>query len=210
MYHTENDGQSLAADDCWRSASKAIHFPPLPVLSPSHHVGADDDDLFEHTHPTPTDAHPTPTDAHPTPNDTHPILIDTHPTPVDVTTSPTLPEATNDNGDETKDDYICPSSAPPVGVSSSPCLVTTPTAQPITPTISGKKGEGDIDSGSMFPDGKFDVVPAEDWPFNGVDQPIVDAETGRGGALGQVTSVAVDADGNVLVLHRGPRVWDFK
>ena len=213
MYHTENDGRSLATDDCWSAATKSIHFPPLPVLPTSHHMGSDD---HEHTHSHPIeDEHPTPIDEHPTPIDEHPTLIDTHPTPVDITTSSKLPGGSDEgkDGSETKeevDDYICPSSVPPVGTSSSPCVRTTPTARPVTPTVPGEKGEGEADSGSMFPDGEFDMVPAKDWPFNGVDQPRVDAETGRGGALGQVASVAVDAEGNVLVLHRGPRVWDSK
>ena len=53
-------------------------------------------------------------------------------------------------------------------------------------------------------------VRAHDWPFNGIDLQRVDLSFREGdvGVVGGVTSVAVDAEGSVLVLHRGPRVWE--
>ena len=48
----------------------------------------------------------------------------------------------------------------------------------------------------------MELVPAEDWPLNGVSIP--------GIALGQVSAVAVDHEGFVHILHRGPVVWDGK
>ena len=53
-------------------------------------------------------------------------------------------------------------------------------------------------------------VRAHDWPFNGKDLRTVDFNFREGdvGVVGGVTSVAVDAEGCVLVLHRGPRVWE--
>lgn len=46
------------------------------------------------------------------------------------------------------------------------------------------------------------LFPSEDWPLNGMNIP--DA------AMGQVSAVAIDADGDVHVLHRGPVTWDSK
>ena len=182
MYHTENDGRSLTYEDCWDPAPSHVHYPPLPVLPPSHHhhdhsmMPGGPDPPIEHTHPTPNTARPS-----------------------DVITPPTVP-----------DDYVCPSPVPPGA--SSRCPETKPTVRPSTPTTE-KGGEGN--TGSEGEDGvshtdMINLVPAKDWPYNGVDSPKVEVKTGRGGALGQVTSVAVVADGSVLVLHRGPRIWDYK
>jgi peptidylamidoglycolate lyase len=66
------------------------------------------------------------------------------------------------------------------------------------------------EAGGKEGDKLYNIVLADDWPFNGISDPHVEAETGRGGALGQVTSVAVAPDGSVFVLHRGPRVWDSR
>lgn len=73
-------------------------------------------------------------------------------------------------------------------------MKTTPTNQ--EPTTEGKE------------EPSYGIVLDSNWPFNNVDNPHVDAEIGKGGALGQVTSVAVAPDGSVFVLHRGPRIWD--
>ena len=119
------------------------------------------------------------------------IIEDTTPKPI---TSPEK-ETTSPGSDTDKYDYVCPSPVPP-GPVPSQCPEATPTNQP-------NKDKEETSE-------KLQIVLANDWPFNGVDAPHVEAETGRGGALGQVTSVAVAPDGSILVLHRGPRVWDTR
>ena len=99
--------------------------------------------------------------------------------------------------EEILDDYLCPSSIPPNKVPS-----WCPQATPTNPAKEEETSSPD--------DITLDLVLAEDWLYNGIDYPHVDAETGRDGGLGQVASVAVTADGSVLVLHRGPRVWDYR
>ena len=108
----------------------------------------------------------------------------------------TLPEDKEKIG-ENEDDYMCPSSIPPAQVPSQ-CLKTTPINQP--PQVKDKGDETQ----------HLTMVPAEDWPYNGVDYPSIGTVSGKVEVLGQVTSVAVMTDGSVLVLHRGPRVWDYR
>ena len=43
---------------------------------------------------------------------------------------------------------------------------------------------------------------AEDWPLNNLVLP--------DNAVGQVSAAAIDAEGTLHVLHRGPVTWDFK
>jgi hypothetical protein len=143
----------------------------------------DEDDVVENVDPTPIVAHPITSSSN-------------------VPTSPVSEDGSERGGmEELLDDYLCPSSIPPVN-GPSRCPQTTPTNLEEGEGLTGKE-ESNAD------DIALNLVLAEDWPFNGVDYPHVDAETGRGGGLGQVTSVAVTADGSVLLLHRGPRVWGY-
>ena len=77
-----------------------------------------------------------------------------------------------------------------------------------TPTHPPKYPDSGLDESETVSDNPL-VVLAEDWPLNGVDAPEVGGHD-KGVQLGQVTSVAVDTDGSVLVLHRGPREWDYR
>ena len=120
---------------------------------------------------------------------TSPIPITSSNIEITSSPSPLFPEK---NAENDKDEYVCPSPIPP-GPVPPQCEKTTPTNQPTA-------------SDELL----YSVTLASDWPFNGVDNPHVDVETGRGRALGQVTSVAMAPDGSVLVLHRGPRVWDAR
>ena len=224
MYYTANDGHSLIEDDCWNIAPKSVHYPPLPVLPPSHNSH------HHHNHGMGGGDDP---------------VVDDKEGPQSSEDGETIGhggDGDDEKSEEGEDgDYICPTSVSPVAPSTR-CPVTTPTAGPpptttttatvateervedgeTPPTMNdrpqttnpppfpdagmGEDGEG----GVALDDDKVDFVLAEDWPFNGVDSPQIGVETGRGGALGQVSSVTVEGDGSVLVLHRGPRVWDYR
>ena len=180
MYYTENDGRSLYSNECWQNAPRTLVYPPLPSLT------------------TPT---------------------------APPTTGPAVSTESVDsnNGHEEVDNYECPKPIPP-GTSNDRCINTTtipstttshipipPTTIPIrepyhqtppTTTTNPSPSTPFYEGGS---DAKFEslgLVPAEDWPLNGVDIP--------GVTLGQVSAVAVDKEGHVHVLHRGPVVWDFR
>ena len=49
---------------------------------------------------------------------------------------------------------------------------------------------------------------AADWILNGLEGPRTSPILSVG--LGQVSAVEVDRNGDVLVLHRGSRVWDYR
>jgi peptidylamidoglycolate lyase len=182
MYHTQNDGRPLARENCWDEAPLGIHFPPLPVLPPSQ---------LSHSH----HHHHSPMGDGPDDDAIEIIAPNPITSPGKETTSPSLSRGKVDKVIEEEDHYMCPSPIPP-GPVPAQCVKTTPTNQ----GAGGKEGEGTL----------YNIVLADDWPFNGISDPHVEAETGRGGALGQVTSVAVAPDGSVFVLHRGPRVWDSR
>ena len=186
MYYTENDGRKLYSNECWQNAPRSLIYPPRPSL--------------------------------------------TTPTATPTTEPPTSTESSgdSDNGHKEEDNYECSKPIPP-GTSNSRCVNTTtttttttttghipvpPTTIPIrepyhetppttpTPTSPPSLSTPFFEGGS---DTKFEslgLVPAEDWPLNGVDIP--------GITLGQVSAVAVDKEGHVHVLHRGPVVWDFR
>lgn len=87
--------------------------------------------------------------------------------------------------------------------------VSTPTGSVETPTtqhpfIEGEDGhtEAPPKVGVAPPSG---LVPAGDWSLGGMSSPVI-----GGTRLGQVSAVAVDGEGHVHVLHRGPRVWDSR
>ena len=176
MYYTENDGRRLYSNECWQNAPRSLIYPPLPSLT------------------TPT---ATPT--------TEPAL--------------STESANSGNGHKEVDNYECPTPIPP-GASNGHCVnITTTTSHiPVPPTTIPIR-EPDHQTSHNTPtnpspstpfyeggsDAEFEslgLVPAEDWPLNGVDIP--------GITLGQVSAVAVDKEGHVHVLHRGPVVWDFR
>ena len=182
MYHTQNDRRPLTRENCWDTAPLGIHFPPLPVLPPSQ---------LSHSH----HHHHSPMGSGPDDDAIEIIAPNPITSPGTETTSPSLSRGKDNQVIEEEDNYVCPSPIPP-GPVPAHCVETTPTNQ----GAGGKKGDGPL----------YNIVLADDWPFNGISDPHVEAETGRGGALGQVTSVAVAPDGSVFVLHRGPRVWDSR
>jgi hypothetical protein len=189
MYYTENDGRRLYSNECWQNAPRSLVYPPLPSLT---------------TPTAPPAAPPTTT--------TGPAL--------------TTESVDSDDGNEKVDNYECSKPIPP-GTSISRCInnitTTTTTATttshiPVPPTtIPIREPDHQTPSNTAtspspstpFYEGGSDVqfeslglVPAEDWPLNGVDIP--------GITLGQVSAVAVDKEGHVHVLHRGHVVWDFR
>ena len=95
------------------------------------------------------------------------------------------------------DDYMCPKSVPPgpPHVCNTTSTATTTTQTPQQPFFEGEASPSASQTSTNW-------VPAEDWPLNGVTFP--------GLVLGQVSAVAVDKEGCVHVLHRGPVVWDSK
>lgn len=184
MYYTENDGRVLYSNECWEDAPRSLVYPPLPSL----------------TAPTAT---PT--------------------TPPALSTE----SADGDNEHEEEDSYECPKPIPP-GTSNSRCVNITNSAATTTTTTTTshipnpattfpipeldrqtpRSTPTDPSPSTPFYEGGSDtefeslgLVPAEDWPLNGVDIP--------GMTLGQVSAVAVDKEGHVHVLHRGPVVWDY-
>ena len=189
MYYTENDGRSLYSNDCWQSAPRNLVYPRLPSLT------------------------------------TPPATPTTTPT-VSITTTD---GGSNDHEHDDEDNYECPKPLPP-GSGNSRCVnttTTTPIPVPPTPIQTPKTGSktpvtvqtpmssthGDTPTNpsphSRFFEGDSDIefesvglVPAENWPLNGVDIP--------GVTLGQVSAVAVDKDGSVHILHRGPVVWNYR
>ena len=52
------------------------------------------------------------------------------------------------------------------------------------------------------PHSGFGLVLSEDWPLNSFSIPKI--------AIGQVTAAAVDAAGDLHVLHRGPVTWEYE
>ena len=184
MYYTENDGRKLYSNECWQNAPRSLIYPPLPSL--------------------------------------------TTPTATPTTESPISTESSagGDNGHEEEvDNYECSKPIPP-GTSNSHCVNTTtttttttghipvptttiPIREPYHQTPPPNASTTPPSPSTPFYEGGSDtefeslgLVPAEDWPLNGVDIP--------GITLGQVSAVAVDKEGHVHVLHRGPIVWDFR
>ena len=197
--------------------------------------GADDD--FDPTLPgtlTPNKAHQSAPTSTPTGNQSRPTEPSTTtPTKEEEGEEKDVKEK---DKEEEEEGYVCPSSVPP-GPPTTLCpaptplpereggrgdgggegegagggggreneppkpATTTPTHPPIYPD-SGLDGNGAVSDSPQ-------VVLAEDWPLNGVSAPEVGGR-GKGVQLGQVSSVAVDTDGSVLVLHRGPREWDYR
>ena len=192
MYHTENDERPLISNDCWEPAPPDVNYPPLPTLPPSHD---------SHHHHSPMMGG----------SDVDDIVTETTQNTQNPTTSSsdvvTLPEG----GEE--DDYICPSSIPPTNQVPSKCRETTPTNQ--LPETTPTNQVPEATPTHQLPEGKgneeqFHLYPVKDWLYNEANSPLIGADTGKLGILGQVTSVAMAADGSVLVLHRGPRLWDFQ
>ncbi len=181
MYYTENDGRVLYSDECWEDAPRSLIYPPLPSL-------------------------------------TTPAATATTAPPVSTES------ADSNNGHEEEDSYECPKPIPPgtsngrcVNITNSAATTTTshilipPTTIPIPELDHQTPRSTPTDPSPSTPfyeggsDAEFEslgLVPAEDWPLNGVDIP--------GMTLGQVSAVAVDKEGHVHVLHRGPVVWDFR
>ena len=192
MYYTENDGRLLTEANCWEDAPSAVHFPPLPRLPPSHGPA-------HHDHP----------DHSPMGSEGDLEIIesvdDAITSPDDDTTS-SIPPGVGE------DDYICPSPVPPGPVPSQCQQNGNENDGMKNGNNRMENGDEDLKSGNGKEDLEdvvsWDIDLAGDWPFNGVDYPQVDSDTGMGGALGQVTSVAVTKDGSVFVLHRGPRAWE--
>ena len=87
-------------------------------------------------------------------------------TPLQKPITSSKKETTSPGSDTDKYDYVCPSPVPP-GPVPSQCPEATPTNQP-----------------NKDKEEKLQIVLANDWPFNGVDAPHVEAETGRGGGFG--------------------------
>ena len=101
-----------------------------------------------------------------------------------------------------EDEYLCPQSVPP-GLPNK-CLEQVPDSTTNEASESTTTPEHPstitVEEGEVSNFAELGLVPAEDWELNGVDIP--------GMALGQVSAVAVDKDGAVHILHRGPVTWD--
>ncbi len=98
-------------------------------------------------------------------------------------------EQEEDKKEQEKDkDYKCSVPIPPGDPSKCPPIATTS-----PPFIEG------VASPDSTPIG---LVEAEDWILNKVSIP--------GHTLGQVSAVAVDADSNLHILHRGSVQWDYR
>ena len=136
------------------------------------------------------------------------------------TTAPII--STEIESSEKEDGYECPKPIPP-GSGNSRCInntATTPIPVPPTttqiPSTSFNSPEPVDQTGhtTMVPSNPYfergnnleskplGMVAAEDWALNGIDIP--------GMTLGQVSAVAVDREGSVHILHRGPVIWDFE
>ena len=181
MYHTENDGHPLTRDNCWDEESTSSGIHFPPLpVLPPSQLS------HSHSH------HHSPMGGGGGPDDDEIEII--VPNPITSSDTETTSSRGKNNNEEEEDNYVCLTPIPP-GPVPAHCTNTTPTNQ--EPTAGSSKEE-------------YSIVLDASWPFNGINDPHVDAETGRGGALGQVTSVAMAPDGNVFVLHRGPRVWDLR
>ena len=205
MYYTANDGKSLTEDECWSPASKTLHFPdvPIPESSSGHH----------HHHHGNSDTMPGGQGegggGSPDPDS----VDDTHKEDL-VAGGDKMEE------EETEDIYMCPKSVAPGPPSLCPPLHPTSIASPSLPlpqpspppTVATTRRpffEGEDTHGDVL--SEVGVAPslglslAADWSLNGVSSPRLGQVQ-----LGQVTAVAVDAQGHVHVLHRGPHVWDSR
>ena len=193
MYYTENDGHHLSHDSCWSPAPSSLHYPTLPSLPPPTHIhhhenvdeGGEDgqqDDNYICASPVPPG---------PPPRICRPVTTPTNTTP-SLSASSSSPPSTP------------PPSTPPPSI---PPPSTPPPNTP-PPTTAVQETPGQFFEGKASPPSPegsqtgAELVPAEDWPLNGVSIP--------GIALGQVSAVAVDHKGFVHILHRGPVVWDGK
>ena len=130
------------------------------------------------------------------------------------TAPPTTPPIVTTGASEEGDTYECPKPIPP-GSGNSRCINTTTTAGPIPgpatstqiPNPDSNSPESPSSPTHFFEGGDnlalktLGLVQAEDWLLNGVEIP--------GVTLGQVSAVAVDKEGSVHILHRGPVVWDY-
>lgn len=148
------------------------------------------------------------------------LTVPTAPPTATPTTTPIV--STERETSDEEDSYECPKPVPP-GSSDSRCVnatITTPipvlpATDPI-PEVEPNSSESveQTSSTTSVPSNPFfeasdslksnslGLVPAEDWALNGIDIP--------GVTLGQVSAVAVDKEGAVHVLHRGPAVWDYE
>ena len=130
-------------------------------------------------------------------------------------TTPTAPPTTTTEVSEKEDTYECPKPIPPNSADSR-CINTTATTSPIprsttqipdtdsTTTTTAEPASNPIhffEGGDDVVSTSLELVQSEDWLLNGVDIP--------GVTLGQVSAVAVDKEGSVHILHRGPVVWDY-
>ena len=147
------------------------------------------------------------------------LTTPTVPPTVAPTTAPVV--TTEIESNEEEDTYECPKPVPP-GSSDSRCVNITATTpipvQPATdpiPKIETNSPESFdqsssttlvpshpfFEGGNSLSSNHLGLVPAEDWALNGINIP--------GVTLGQVSAVAVDKEGAVHILHRGPVVWDY-
>ena len=137
---------------------------------------------------------------------------------VTPTTEPIVMTDVVSESTEEEDNYECPKAIPPNGSGSSRCInattTTTTSPIPVLPTAIPNIGSETTESNPHTSHNPFfegadntgskplGMVPAEDWTLNGIDIP--------GMTLGQVSAVAVDKNGFVHILHRGPVVWDYR
>ena len=145
------------------------------------------------------------------------LTVPTAPPTATPTTVPVI--STEREASEEEDGYECLKPVPP-GSSDSRCVnatVTTPipvlptsnpipkiepnSPQPVDQTSSTTPSNPFFEGGNSLESIPLGLVPAEDWALNGIDIP--------GVTLGQVSAVAVDKEGAVHILHRGPVVWDY-
>ena len=129
-------------------------------------------------------------------------------------TTPTVPPIVTTEDSVGEDTYECPKPIPP-NSGNSRCINNTATTSPIPvphsttqiPNTGSTTPEPTLNPVHFFEGGddivstSLELVQAEDWLLNGVDIP--------GVTLGQVSAVAVDKEGSVHILHRGPVVWDY-
>ena len=190
MYYTENDGSRLYSTECWQSAPLTLVYPPLPSLTtptatpttvPALTTESIDSD---HGHEE-EDNYECPKSIPPGISNGRCVNTTTSTTTTSPIPIPTTTIAIPKTGSKTPEpDHQTP-------LSNDHNTPTNPS--PSTPFYEG---------GSDTEFESLGLVPAEDWPLNGIDIP--------GMTLGQVSAVAVDKEGHVHVLHRGTVVWDFR
>lgn len=181
MYYTVNDDRNLLKDECWDPPPPWFQFPTKLPRLPTHSHNEEEEEGDGHLHEIDENSQNEKQDC--------PVPIPTGlkrcPVPNLATTSPpeTIPSAVSDS---------VPSPVPDSIPSPTPNSIPSPTQHsPPLPELTATR-----------PPPSGALVLSENWLLNGF--PIPEA------TLGQVTAAAVDAAGDLHVLHRGPVTWEFE